>query len=208
MTEFKELALQASIAALAVPGVVIGYRWISAGDERALVAEERKAFANSVAKVQRASGAARTVARELMMRLGCEPQAIPKSASGAPIWPAGLVGSLAHDAQVAVAAMARRDDFASLGIDIEPAEPLDTDLLNLIATADERKRIAEDPLRGRELFAIKEAVYKAVYPLDGTFLEHHDVEVNFSAGRATTRTGRTVRFRYGLSSHFVVLAFG
>ena len=149
MTEFKESALQASIAALAVPGVVIGYRWISAGDERALVAEERKAFANSVAKVQRASGAARTVARELMMRLGCEPQAIPKSASGAPIWPAGLVGSLAHDAQVAVAAMARRDDFASLGIDIEPAEPLDTDLLNLIATADERKRIAEDPLRGR-----------------------------------------------------------
>ena len=30
--------------------------------------------------------------------------------------------------------------------------------------------IAGDPLRGKLLFAAKEAVYKAVYPLDGVFL--------------------------------------
>lgn len=207
MTESEESALQASIAALAVPGVVIGHRLISPGDEFALLAEEIAAFATSVEKVKRASGAARIVARGLMLQLGQAQQAVPKSESGAPIWPEGLVGSLAHDPEVAVAAMARRNDFPSLGIDVEPAKPLDDDLLNFVATVGERNRIAEDPCRGRVLFAVKEAVYKSLYPLDRTFLEHHDVEVNFAACTATTRTGRTVRFRYGLSSHIVALAF-
>jgi 4'-phosphopantetheinyl transferase EntD len=131
---------------------------------------------------------------------------VPKAASGAPIWPSGLVGSLAHSSKVAVAAIARREDFSSLGIDVEPAEPLDADLLNLVATEGERRRIADDPFHGRVLFAVKEAIYKSIHPLDGIFLEHHDVEVNLGAGTATVRAGRVVRFRYGLSSHIVVLA--
>ena len=176
-------------------------------DERALLPEEFAAVANSVDKVRRASGAARIVARELMAKLGHARQAVPKSASGAPLWPPGLVGSLAHDSRVAVAALARRDDFAGLGIDVEPAEPLDAELLNIVATENELKRIADDPYRGRLLFAVKEAVYKLTYPLDRTFLEHHDVEVDLAAGTATTRTGRSVRFRYGISAHIVALAF-
>jgi 4'-phosphopantetheinyl transferase EntD len=199
--------LQHAIDALAVPGVLIGHRLIAPGDELALLPEELDALATSVDKVRRASGAARIVARGLMAQLGQAQQAVPKAASGAPIWPAGLVGSLAHNSQVAVAAMARRADFSSVGIDVEPAEPLDADLLNLVATADERKAIADDPYRGRLLFTVKEAVYKSVYPLDGAFLEQHDVEVNLAAGTATLRNGRAVRFRYSLSSHIVVLAF-
>jgi 4'-phosphopantetheinyl transferase EntD len=57
------------------------------------------------------------------------------------------------------------------------------------------------------LFAIKEAVYKAAYPLDRAFLEHHDVEVDLAARTAETRHGRMVPFRYGVSSHIAVLAF-
>jgi 4'-phosphopantetheinyl transferase EntD len=199
--------LQQSIDGLHIAGVVIGHRLISPGDELALLPEELGAFATSIDKVKRASGAARIVARQLMARLGQAQQAVPKAASGAPIWPAGLVGSLAHSSQVAVAAMARRADFSSVGIDVEPAEPLDADLLNLVATAAERKAIADDPYRGRLLFTIKEAVYKSVYPLDGAFLEHHDVEVHLAAGTAALRSGRAIPFRYSLSSHIVALAF-
>ena len=199
--------LQNAIDALAVPGVLTGHRLIAAGDELALLPAELEALATSVDKVRRASGAARIVARGLMAQLGQAQQAVPKSASGAPIWPAGLVGSLAHSSQVAVAAMARRRDFSSVGIDVEPAEPLDADLLDLVATAHERAAIAHDLHRGRLLFTVKEAVYKSVYPLDGTFLEHHDVEVNFAAGTATLRNGRAIQFRYSLSSHIVALAF-
>ena len=82
----------------------------------------------------------------------------------------------------------------------EPAEPIDADLVRIVATATERKSIAEDLLQCRVLFAVKKAVYKAVYPLDGVFLEHHDVEVSLTDGIATTRTGRPVRFRYCVSS--------
>jgi 4'-phosphopantetheinyl transferase EntD len=94
-----------------------------------------------------------------------------------------------------------------LGIDVEPAEPLETDLLSLVATANELKKITHDPCRGRLLFAVKEAIYKAAYPLDGQFLEHHDVEVDLAGGMAAIRTGRTVRFRYNVSTRIVALAF-
>jgi len=201
------LDLARSIEVLAMPGVLIGHRVIAEGDELALWPGEVEAFANSVDKVKRASGAARIVARGLMRQLGRAEQIVPRSASGAPIWPQGLVGSLAHDAQVAVAAMARSNQFQSLGIDVEPAEPLEPNLLSLVATASEAIRIAEDPCRGRLLFAVKEAVYKTLNPLDGQFLDHHDVEVDLASGQAITRTGHAVQFRYGLSSHIVVLAF-
>ena len=131
-----------------------------------------------------------------------------KSASaGMPVWPDGIVGSLAHDANVAIAAMAAQTEFQSVGIDIEPAEPLAPDLLSIIATAKERDRIEDDPFRGRLLFSIKEAIYKAVYPVDRTFLDHHDVEVSLADSTAVVRHGRVVRFRHCVASHVVALAF-
>lgn len=200
-------ALARAIEGLAVPGVWIGHRLIADGDELALLPEEMAAFAASVIQVRRASGAARIVARQLFARFGQPPHAIPKGAAGMPLWPPGMVGSLAHDATVAMAALASRREFHSVGIDVEPAEPLAPDLLDIVATANERALAQGDPLRGRLLFAIKEAVYKAVYPLDGTFLDHHDVEVDLPGGTAQVRQGRTVRFRHSVASHIMVLAF-
>src|SRR5262249_50349452 len=127
--------------------------------------------------------------------------------TGAPNWPVGLVGSLAHDASAAVAALASATDFMSVGIDIEPAEPLEPELLDVVATADERKQLVNRQLGGRLLFTAKEAVYKAVYPLDRTFLDHHDVEVDFVNLTAVVRRGRTVPLRIAISTHIVALAF-
>jgi 4'-phosphopantetheinyl transferase EntD len=202
-----DTALHTAVQTLVVPGVVVGHRAISAGDEDALLPVEAPAFATSVVKVRRASGAARIVARALLTRLGQAGCALPKTASGAPIWPAGIVGSLAHDARYAVAAVARASAVAALGIDIEPAEPLPPDLLDLVATPHERAKLADDPCGGRLLFVAKEATYKAVYPLDRTFLEHHDVEIDFAGRQARLRNGRVVELRFALSSHLLCLAF-
>jgi 4'-phosphopantetheinyl transferase EntD len=210
MTKARIAQLAHSINAMSVPGILVDHRVIADGDEFGLLPEELGTFAASVTKVRRASGAARIVARNLLLRLGKTRAAIPKSASGVPIWPNGVVGSLAHDSEVAVAALALRRNFLSLGIDVEPAEPLDPDLLPMVATATERQMLQDDPHRGRLLFAIKEAVYKAVYPLDGIFLDHHDVQVFSTAvgtGNASVEHGRTVSFRYCVDSHIVVLAF-
>jgi 4'-phosphopantetheinyl transferase EntD len=207
MTVTADPSLQSALDALSVPGIAIGHRVISPGDEHALLPEEAPAFARSVVKVQRASGAARIVARDLLARLGHAGCALPKGSGGAPIWPDGVVGSLAHDDRVAVAAVGRSRDVGAIGIDVEPAELLPAELLDMIATPLERLKIADDPYRGRLLFVAKEAVYKAAYPIDRTFLEHHDVEIDLVERKAVVRNGRLVELRFSISTHLVALAF-
>ena len=203
----RDPRLQRAIDSIALPGTLVDHRVIAPGDELALLPDEFGAFATSVVKVRRASGAARIIARELFERLGHAARAIPKSTAGMPIWPEGLVGSLAHDSEIAIAALASRHDFLSLGVDVEPAEPLDRELLEIVATATERQQMQEDRFDGRLLFAVKEAVYKAIYPIDRAYLDHHDVEVSLKSGTAQVRNGRSVKFKYGVASHIVALAF-
>lgn len=199
---------QSAIDTLSFPGVKLGHRLISPGDEDALLMEEAAAFAGSVVKVRRASGAARIVARQLLQQFGHPPCALPKGAAGAPVWPAGIIGSMAHDSRIAVAAVGMRADVGALGVDIEPAEPLPSELLDLVATPQEQLKLAHDAYRGRLLFVAKEAVYKAVYPLDRMFLEHHDVEINLAERKAVVRNARVVELRFSASAHHLVaLAF-
>jgi 4'-phosphopantetheinyl transferase EntD len=201
-------SLQVAIDALSLPGIIVGHRLISRGDENALWPEEIPAFTSSVDKVRRASGAARIVARQLLRRLGRPECALPRGSGGAPTWPTGITGSLAHDSSVAVAAVGMCSDMDGIGIDIEPAESLPTELLGLVATPRERLTIDNyDPYGGRLLFVAKEAVYKAVYPLDRTFLDHHDVEINFPDRKAITRNGRIVDLRFSIAAHIIALAF-
>jgi 4'-phosphopantetheinyl transferase EntD len=197
--------LQTAIEQLAVPGIMIGHRPISPGDEDTLLPEEAVALPS--AKTRRASGAARVVARELLAGAGFQNCAIPKAPSGAPLWPSQIVGSLAHDSHVAVAAVAPHREFAGIGIDIEPAEALPIELLTSIATPSEQSALATYVYGGRLLFAAKEAVYKAVAGLDQIFLNHHDVEVDFLKRKAVVRNGRTVELRFCMSSHLLALAF-
>ena len=68
-----------------MPGLLIGHRVISPGDENALLDEEAASIASPILAVRRASGAARIVARALLVRLGYANAAIPKGASGEPI---------------------------------------------------------------------------------------------------------------------------
>jgi 4'-phosphopantetheinyl transferase EntD len=195
--------LQTASEQFAVPGIMIGHRFILPGDEDALLPGE----ASGSAKSRRASGAARIVARELLARAGYGICAVPKALSGAPIWPSEIVGSLAHDSSVAVAAVAPVREFASIGIDIEPAEAPPFDLVEIIATPSERSTLSSHNYGGRLLFAAKEAVYKAVAALDPAFLNHHDVEVDFLKRRAVVRNGRTVELRFCMSTHLLALAF-
>jgi 4'-phosphopantetheinyl transferase EntD len=207
MNRHMDHELHAAMAALVVPGVSIAHRLISPGDENELMPEEAGAFARSVVSVRRASGAARIVARELLGRLGVPLAPLPRSADGPPIWPAGVTGSLAHDARIAVAAVASCRDLAAVGIDVEPAEELPPEIIDMVATPAERAMIGNVRFGGRLLFVAKEAAYKAVYMLDRTFLVHHDVEVDFKNRTATVRNGRTVDLRFCLSTHLMALAF-
>jgi 4'-phosphopantetheinyl transferase EntD len=108
---------------------------------------------------------------------------------------------------MAVAAVATVGRILSLGIDVEPALPLPDDVFALVATGADRMDTADQRLAGRILFAAKEAVYKAVYPLDRQVLGYEDIAVDLKAGRATTTTGRSAGIAYRIAPRVVVLAF-
>jgi 4'-phosphopantetheinyl transferase EntD len=199
--------LVALIQSLAKPAILLGHRRVAGGDEEALMPSEADLFSHAAASVRRRSGAARCVARLLLERLHPAAFAILKTPSGAPIWPRGIVGSLAHEHAVAVAAVARAAEISCLGIDIEPAEPLPGELADLISTPAERRRYGKAFLQGRHLFVAKEAVFKAVHPADGIFLDYKDIEVDFDRREARTGYGRKVRVEVAVASHVVALAY-
>jgi 4'-phosphopantetheinyl transferase EntD len=180
-------------AALRAHGVRIGARRVSPGDEAAFDDPGSAETAANLAR-RRASGAARIVARRLLGELGADASApLRRSPSGAPIWPEGVVGSLAHDEEFAVAAVARRSDVACLGVDVEPAEPLPSDLVDRVLSAGEKRLTASDRVADRLIFAAKEAVYKALNALDGSPLEYDDIEIRLAEGVAVLRDGRSLR---------------
>jgi 4'-phosphopantetheinyl transferase EntD len=197
----------AVLARAAHPGLRAACRKITAGDELALTPAELRPLDRSIDSVRRASGAARIVAKTLLAEFGVSAGVeLPRSASRAPIWPPGFVGSLAHDAEYAAAAVARSTSLRGVGIDIEPALPLPEELLEMIATHSERKQINGDLILARLLFCMKEAVYKATHPIDGVFLGHHDVEVSLQSSVALTSSGHSLRVYTIASPRLIALA--
>ncbi|WP_263623154.1 4'-phosphopantetheinyl transferase superfamily protein (plasmid) [Rhizobium sp. T1470] len=88
---------------------------------------------------------------------------------------------MAHHDTVAAAAIAGTKRIAALGIDIEPNEPLPENLIELIATPNEQRMYDLHLLKRRDLFVLKEAVYKAYFPLYNDYLEFQDVEIDLPA---------------------------
>jgi 4'-phosphopantetheinyl transferase EntD len=84
--------------------------------------------------------------------------------------------------------VARAEELDVLGIDAEPAEPLPRGVLGLVSAPEERDHLAElardqpDVCWDRLLFCVKEAVYKAWFPLTRTWLGFHDATVEIDPG--------------------------
>ncbi|CCK30433.1 hypothetical protein BN159_6054 [Streptomyces davaonensis JCM 4913] len=112
----------------------------------------------------------RGCARRALASLGVPPGPLVPGPLGAPVWPAGIVGSMTHCPGYRAAAVARAADFAGLGIDAEPCRSLPDVVARRIVTEAEARRLREDfagacelPL-DRLLFCAKEAAYKAFSP--------------------------------------------
>jgi len=198
-------ALTKATAAVLADGLLAGFRRIGAEDEALLLPDEARALTSRVARARAASGAARALGRDLLARLGGS-GAILRGPTGAPLWPAGYVGSLAHDGAIAAAIVGRVGVAAGLGIDVEPAEPLPADVADLVVGAADRLGPPGDRLAARLAFVAKEAVYKAVHPLCGRILDWPDITLDVAAGRAVTVTGHRADLVVVRSSRLVAVA--
>ena len=191
-----------------LPAACIGeVRPIRPGDEQLLAGVEAEGLERAVLSVRRASGAGRDIARSLCGKLGAPVTEIPRSPRRHPIWPAGITGSITHDSEFAAAIAAPADRFGGIGIDIEPSVPLAPDLHSLVGQPEEWASSSNFAFYDKALFSIKEAVFKAVYPRDGIFLDFHDVTVAFGPRTATISYGRTVHWRILNSPRILAIAW-
>jgi len=152
---------------------------------------EEAVISRAVAQRRREFTTARVCARRALGELGVPPQPLLPGAGGAPGWPAGIVGSITHCEGYRGCAVARVASLVTIGVDAEPNRPLPPGLLADVALPRERVQIerlaaAMPEVRwDRLLFCIKEAIYKAWFPLAERWLGFEDATVRVDPTRGS-----------------------
>jgi 4'-phosphopantetheinyl transferase EntD len=151
--------------------------------ESTMFSDEAAAVAGAGAERRREFGTVRWCARKALRQLGVPAVSILPDEDRAPRWPVGVVGSMTHCAGYRAAVVARCGELCGVGIDAEPHAALPPDVLGLILRDEERARLltlaeADPALHwDRIVFCAKEAVYKALFPLTGHWLDFEDVSI-------------------------------
>ncbi len=162
-----------------MPGwVTVGVVDLPAGGD--LWGAERAATRSMGAGRANEFAAGRAAARLALAGLGRPPAPIPVGDHRQPQWPAGVRGSISHDEEVAVAAVADAADCSGIGIDVIAADAVDDELWGTVLSTRERAVVVtsrEPAGAATAVFASKEAVFKALFPLTGRWLDFCDVEV-------------------------------
>ncbi|EPA8367446.1 4'-phosphopantetheinyl transferase [Vibrio fluvialis] len=137
----------------------------------------------AVAKRQAEFLAGRVAACDALQAAGVTPQMLAMGKHRAPWWPQGVVGSISHNENLALAVAQRVDidaDALLLGVDVESRidEHSRLAIQTTIATAQEATMLAGLSLPAAQrittLFSAKESLFKALYPRVGQYLEFHD----------------------------------
>lgn len=174
------------VLGLLPPGVAVA--WNAIGDEEPeLFPGEHVHVASAVAKRRREFAHGRACARRALVELGAEPCALPVAETRDPLWPSGFVGSITHDRALSVAAAARSDAYAGLGIDVEPDEPLKPDVAARIWTPEEAAwavaaGVVPEASAAKLVFVLKECVYKCQFALTRAFLGFSGARIRLGAG--------------------------
>ncbi|MBX7555088.1 4'-phosphopantetheinyl transferase superfamily protein [Streptomyces sp. NPDC004232] len=148
-----------------------------------LFPEEEALVQRAVTKRRREFAAVRGCARRAMEKLGVPAQPVVSGERGAPVWPAGLIGSMTHCDGYCAAVLARDGDLASVGIDAEPHGPLPEGVGDSVFLPAESGRLALLAARrpgvhwDRILFSAKESVYKAWFPLTRLWLDFSEADI-------------------------------
>ena len=175
---------------------------------------------NAVEKRKREFAAGRAAAHQSMRALGQTPAPIPIGPKRAPLWPDGLVGSITHCSNCALAAVATRATHQGLGIDVEEDTPLSRDLWPAIASPEEQAWMATQPdpgLAGKVLFSAKEAAYKAQYALSQRYFGFDGLTLSFdwantgfvacfSRAQPPFLAGQRLRGRFAIGSGVIITA--
>ena len=134
--------------------------------------------------------AGRHAARMAMQAAGLPAVALPVGADRAPIWPDGVIGSLTHTRALCLAVAGRAGAPSGIGIDLEPATPLERNLWDSILLPEEQIALMRAPvdqrgLSAKTIFSAKEAAYKAQYPTSRTLFGFEVMVIDLAGDRFT-----------------------
>ena len=156
-----------------------------------LAAEQACLSDQAVPTRRRDFTAGRVCARRALTELGLPPIAVP-TADRAPVWPAGVVGTITHTAGYCAAAAAHTTDIRSVGIDAEQHREISPGVRRLVLLPEEEATCARLPSGTYwpvVLFSAKETVYKVWHPVVRGWLDFHDarLDIDPDAGTFTAR---------------------
>ena len=176
------------LAALLPPGV-FGAEMHDSGQDVPVHPGEVMHVAGAVEKRRREFALGRACARAALAQLGIHDAVIGRGPDAAPLWPAGIAGSITHTDGYACAVVSR--ERRAIGVDAERIGGVGDDLLPRLFDDEERARLLAMTAQERRVaatlgFSAKEACFKAF----GT--RFHDVHIEWGEGsfRAETAKGR------------------
>ena len=181
----------------------------SAMESQRLSDAEEACIATAVEKRQSEFRSGRNAAKAALTQLGLQGDIMlpPDTDGRRPRWPTGHVGSITHTRGFCAAAAARANDYAAIGIDVEPRTPMREGVVARICSDRELQWIAQQPddhLKadlGKVIFCIKETLYKVFNPLHDVYLgfQEAEVQLNLEEGSFTANIHQRkadIRCRY------------
>lgn len=194
------------LAQLLAPGL-FGAELQDSGQPVPFHPDEEHLVASAAPTRRRDFALGRACAHSALAQLGLGDGPILKAPDGAPLWPAGLVGSITHTRGYAAALVARAPDCSGLGVDAERTGGVTPDLWPRLFCLPELDYLKAQPDRDRIatiLFSAKEACFKAG---DEAVLRFQDFRVSL-AGSCFTAACRAQVFegRFAAGSDLVVTA--
>src|SRR5215207_4316780 len=128
-----------------LPGTVASVEAFQDPPDGRLFPQEEAIIARAVERRRREFTTARMCAHAALTKLGLTPVPILRGERNAPVWPAGVVGSITHCAGYRAAVVAHSSDLTAIGIDAEPNAPLPAGVLDAIALPRELPQLARLP---------------------------------------------------------------
>lgn len=142
--------------------------------------EEQAFIQRAEPKRRREFIAGRLCARQALSAFGITGVPLLIGENGEPLWPDGFVGSISHTNGYCGVAVSRKQDFLSIGLDVESWGDIDDEIKALVCTEQEFSwlkmfSISEQSKYLALIFSAKECFYKCQFPVTKKWLEFKDI---------------------------------
>ncbi len=138
---------------------------------------------------------------------------VPIGADRAPVWPAGVSGSITHAGDWALAVVGT----GPVGIDLEPDADLPGEVFDTVLLPAERQAPGFDARQARLIFSAKECAYKAQYPLTRQLFGFETLAITLGQGSfraefqrdvGAFRRGAALQGRFAIGGGFILTGIG